>query len=652
MLKKYITGAIVLLLFIFSVSLARRQSDIFVSPEGNDINSGTKQHPVKSIQRGIDLVKPGSTVEILPGTYRETLTISDNSTFSWPLRLHGNTANGRGVILTGAEPASALIWSTCDSASCPGLPPAIARHVYTTTLNWAEPPTILIELVSNGSEHELIRARSPNPRVENPDKFHEFWWQATGTGQSQAILMDTTNLTGNVNVTGGRAFIVDGADRCGTFLYVRTVKTHNRTQGSLTMNAPIGALTYGNQENGISGYTKYFIDNAIGLLDSPGEWFYDNASQRLYVWPLEEKNPESLQVEIGRRDTGIHLNRSRVDIENITITTINDHDYFTSPTGAIVMNPNREINTIGLRHLSILFSGSGIMAEPDHDGSIRNIVIDSTTLRDISKSSISMTGLPENANSLKNVKIHGSNIGQAGFPFNEAAIAVTRSNNVRITGNTINNVASYGIHVTGYEKNNNTARDILIADNSVSHACQNASGCAAIKIFGGSFSDTRISNNAVHDQLGWSYCREAKDRLSGYGMGIFISNASGIRVSSNQSVKNSGAAYLAFTRQLPAMNNSFEDNLAQDSGMGIVLQGAQEDSDADPQANSTRHDYTTIMHNTLKNNQTALVLDPAHPRTVRISGNIYKNNIDALSSAGEIISTPSAILRIFPYWEE
>lgn len=642
-------------LFALSISLLLLipgQPHIFVSPYGNDSSTGTTSHPVKSIQQGIQLARNGGTVHILPGTYRETLRISQVSGSNRTLRLHAEIKGNERVVITGAEPSSRLEWDLCSASKCPGLPEEIRRHVYVTSLPWDESPTIINETLRDGSQQSLTRARSPNVQVEHPDKLHEFWWQATGQGQTQSALADRTHLIGAPDMKGGRALIMDGAQRCGTFLYARTVTAHDSARGTLTMDAPIGALTYGHQETGASQYTKYFVDNALGLLDTRGEYYYDSAAHALYLWPLEPENPNVLPIEIGKRDTGILLARSHVELDGITITAINDHDYFNAETGAVVFAPNMHAEAVRLLHMTISSSGNGIRANMQGGGKLRAITIDHADMSGISKLPVSFIGPLTDPDAVSGVRIVRSTITKSGFPFNESAIFVSRASRVRIEHNTVSDVASYGIHITGYEKTNTPSKNISVAGNTVIHACQNASGCAAIKIFGGSFTETTVRSNTVRDNLGWSYCQEATTGKPGYAMGIFISNASGVRVTDNTSFQNSGPAILAFTRQLPATDNIFIGNTARDSDIGIELQGSPEDADTDTQANATRHDNTVIMSNILSRNRIALSLDPANPSSVRVQSNIFRDNGAALSVGDITVTTPSAISALYPYWRD
>ncbi len=619
--KVWIAALLISVLFVGTYISLR--PTVFVSPTGNDQNDGTRSHPVQTIQRGVDLAKNGGTVLIAPGIYRETVTLSGKNSFSKSLTVRANTSKDERVILSGSEPSFLLDWQRCNASVCPNILPSIRNHVYIASLPWHEPPTTIIETTPDNTQHQLILARSPNEKIEDENKYHEFWWQASGRNASPSRLVDHTHLPAIPDVTGGRAFIMDGADRCGAFVYVRSIKKHSGVEGSITTDIPIGALTYGNQETGVGEYSKYFIDNAIGLLDSPGEWFYDRRDTNLYLWPLGEKDPATLPVEIGRKNTGIRIDRSRVTIDGIIIKNINDHDYFNRPTGAIVIAPNTTHITI--RNIETAYAGSGVLAQASDTQTIHHVRIEHASFHHVAKSPITFIGSTTNPQGLKNIYISKSNIRESGFPFNEPAIYITRASNVRIRDNHIQQTAGSGIHITGFEKSPAVVANVRISGNSIGRACQNASACAGLKIFGGTFTNVRISYNSIHDNLGWSFCQEATKGKKGEAIGIFISNAKGITVSHNQSLRNSSAAYLAFTRQFPTTDNKFVANLAAESLVGIALTGSGNDSDTNPRADATRHDNTKILRNILRGNITALDVDAANPSSLRIRGNVIKD---------------------------
>ena len=57
-------------LLLLSAVMPLWAKEYFVSPTGNDTAKGTKKAPFLTIQKGVDTLKPGDTLTILPGSYR------------------------------------------------------------------------------------------------------------------------------------------------------------------------------------------------------------------------------------------------------------------------------------------------------------------------------------------------------------------------------------------------------------------------------------------------------------------------------------------------------------------------------------------------------------------------------------------------------
>lgn len=645
----YIGFVWLLALVCMTILVATAHTSIYVSPNGNDAHAGTKKYPVKTITHALTLIPHGGTIQLLPGTYRETISLSETASTDRPITITGEPGK---VFLLGSEPSSQLTWNLCTQRTCPHISKAAQPYTYTAHIPWDENPSILAVRPSTIDIQMLNLARSPNTPTSINDKYHEFWWQPNNIQSSLTSIYDPQNTALLSDTSGGRTFVMDGADRCGTYMYVRTIKHHDPYTGTLTVDAPIGADTYGNQETGISKYSKYYIENAPGLLDEKGEWYFDPINRMIYVWPHTRENPSILPLEIGKRSIGLFISRSNVRINGLTIQTINDYLSSDAPSGAIVFDPNQIIKNIRIIDSSIGYSGYGIFAQPTTIGKLHNVRIHNANMQKITKSPLSFIGNADTTESVSHIVIDHSSITQSGFPFNEPGILIARASRLSIFGNLIHHVASYGIHITGYEKLPIVSTRITVSDNTIDHACQNSSGCAGLKFFGGTFSRTRANQNTIKNTLGWSYCQEKTQGVPGYGIGVFISNASGITLINNNSTNNSGPAFLGYTRQLPTIRNSFIQNTASRSQTGIALHGADGEVDTNASANNTRHTDTTISQNTFIHNATALDIDAATPQSIRIEKNIYKNNAAALSYRDTVISTPSAIHKLFPFWEK
>jgi hypothetical protein len=76
----------------------------------------------------------------------------------------------------------------------------------------------------------------------------------------------------------------------------------------------------GSGNPGLGWGSKYYVENKPSLLDTPGEWWYDAATGRLYLWPRTAGNPATQSIEISRRDHGFKLkNRSYTTLDGLTI---------------------------------------------------------------------------------------------------------------------------------------------------------------------------------------------------------------------------------------------------------------------------------------------------------------------------------------------
>ncbi len=85
--------------------------ELFVATSGDDANGGTPDRPFRTIQKGVDALRPGDTLTIRGGTYAEhvKLTVS-GSYFNRDIRIQA--ASGEEVILDGTDKASKAVFDT------------------------------------------------------------------------------------------------------------------------------------------------------------------------------------------------------------------------------------------------------------------------------------------------------------------------------------------------------------------------------------------------------------------------------------------------------------------------------------------------------------------------------------------------------------
>ena len=80
-----------LTLLCLTASSAVFCAEIYVSPKGNDANAGTADSPLKSVQKAVNKAKAGDTVKLLPGIFRENVTVSNKAgTAEKPITICGS----------------------------------------------------------------------------------------------------------------------------------------------------------------------------------------------------------------------------------------------------------------------------------------------------------------------------------------------------------------------------------------------------------------------------------------------------------------------------------------------------------------------------------------------------------------------------------
>ncbi|WP_263705748.1 DUF1565 domain-containing protein [Shouchella tritolerans] len=130
--------------------------DYYVSPPGKDTNPGTMNAPFASIQKAIELVKPGGTVFLMEGVYHQTVSINKSGSLDQgyiSLRnVEGQTAiiDGKGV----KQVEDGII--RIDNASYVRVEGIEIRHFYTSS---PDVTPVGIHVSGSGRNIEMIGNR-------------------------------------------------------------------------------------------------------------------------------------------------------------------------------------------------------------------------------------------------------------------------------------------------------------------------------------------------------------------------------------------------------------------------------------------------------------------------------------------------------------
>jgi hypothetical protein len=589
------------------------QGDLWVDGvHGHDAHDGmSPAQALRTIQRAANLATPGTVVHILPGVYRESVRPATSGTADKRVEFVAQPDAGR-VVVRGSEPSSALSWTRLETNEI-GLPAEVdPGSIYVTDLSsWGltQAPRFVLLLDGEGEvAARLPLAREPDWQVVHDWKYHEFWWAADGGSEPAACdpatdpaprtcdtasrsltqLTDRTtdtsqpgiepgNLTTLGDLTGATLVAIDTG--IGHYVYRRTIIDHDPVLGRVTVDE-ICEHDHDSGRPGLGWGSKYYVEGAPSLLDTPGEWWYDSASGKLYLWPPTNANPAELAIEISRRATGVTLTgRSYITLEGLTVEFFNEDAIRQRNADPQVSHSN------WLRKLTLRYANRGVMVRQwIRDDTPDTHTTDDFLLEDSEIAYIDTLALdftqgwagdsPEaffrpalyDTAILRN-SIH--HIGHRTDGDDATGSVIVFADRFRFEGNHVAHVGHNGVQFMravnqsaktyGLDPDEIRTGEILIRDNLFEKACELTTDCGALKISGGRpewgvhvFRDVLVTGNVFRDTIGWTYAAEQREHfqtgpsstVKGMGgAGLYIDMASGLHIYRNIAYNN---AYFGF----------------------------------------------------------------------------------------------------------
>ena len=265
-----------LILFVISLSFLKGQT-IYISPQGVDINPGTKGKPVLTIGRAQALARKlplGSSVEVvfangtyyLPETVRFT-SADNNQSVTYRAEQEGK------AILSGGSLLLRLKWAP-----------------YKNGIFVASVPlkTEIDQLYINSVRQRM--ARFPNA-VEGKNVFDT--WELNHKAPYDQDLDPLTP-----------ARIARWSNPKGGFIHAMHASLWGDMHWLIQGKNPDGSLDFvgGWQNNRPSKMHPVYrmVENIFEELDAPGEWFYDSKAGKLYYYPETGTDLRKAKVEIVR----------------------------------------------------------------------------------------------------------------------------------------------------------------------------------------------------------------------------------------------------------------------------------------------------------------------------------------------------------------
>jgi len=580
--------------------------ELWVDAEaGDDLAEGNAPGvPLRSLGMAAMLTSPGTLVHVAPGDYRESVVLPVSGEEDRPIRLVATGGRGTVAIL-GSNSASSVSWSPLADPTEIDLPPGVdTSSIWKADLSsWLlEGPPVFVVVRSSGSVTRLPLAREPDWQVATDWKHHEFWWAAEGGSavttcdpvadpdcdfddRSDRYLLDYNDdaepagiepgsLATLGDVTGAIMHVKDNWS--GHYTYRRLV-AETIEPGRVRLEALPEAYTEGcwfdhDPANPALGWnSKYFLEGLAKFMDTPGEWFFDEATEAIYVWTPDGSSPDALGVEISARDTGIDLTqRSYVELTDLDILLFEEQGVRISNGGA-----DRSYG-ITLSGLDIGWTTRGLYLGDDPgpgspDGSqIRSLVLRDSVVHDIESLAIftwSGSAVDFVRPGITSFIVYHDEFARIGFRDNEqgaVGMSFHLADHLLFEGNHVHDIAHNGVHFSsakttserGYDlaPEEILTGDILVTGNLFEDCVQNAADAGGLKFWGATsdrthvFRDTLVHDNVSRNNVGWAWVSEKRDNWTYHGkggMGYYIDYASGIHFFRNIAYANGLAGFMA-----------------------------------------------------------------------------------------------------------
>jgi L-rhamnose mutarotase len=288
-----------LLVYFLLFALAGNAADIYVSPNGSDANMGSKEKPLATVQAAIrkarnlrrlndESIKGGIHIIVSGGMYSvlETIVLrpEDSGTDDSPTWIEAapneQPVLSGGVMISGwkklVTPVAGLqkkyqqqIW-VADV-------PMVNGNLFNFRQLWVNDVKAVRAKSANGETmHRILNWNKqeaacviPTLGFQNLDKtksvelfIHQWWEIANLRIKKMQVMGDSTKL------------FFEQPER--------------KIQNEHPWPAPWLSKETGN--------SAFYLTNAIQFLDEPGEWYLDNAQQKIYYWPRSNENLAAAKV--------------------------------------------------------------------------------------------------------------------------------------------------------------------------------------------------------------------------------------------------------------------------------------------------------------------------------------------------------------------
>ncbi|WP_329536970.1 carbohydrate-binding protein (plasmid) [Streptomyces sp. NBC_01450] len=281
----------------------------YVSTAGSDTNPGTARSPFRTVQKCATTAVAGDTCLIASGTYRETVTPARSGTAS--ARITYRAAPGAHVVIDGSDPVTG--WSAVTASDL-------------SELQAADPTLAGSDFSAAASAGKIYRtgiALNPelpgNQLFVDGDMLGEAQWPYPGTDPTRPIYNSadsgTTDTLYDSALTQPAGYWTGARLTSHNWFVSETGTVTGSGVGSVTASGlPACVGLSPNQQN------LYSLTGKLQAFSHPGQWFYDDATHRLYIWTADSGSPTTHVIAAKQRNVAIDLSgRSYISVVGIGI---------------------------------------------------------------------------------------------------------------------------------------------------------------------------------------------------------------------------------------------------------------------------------------------------------------------------------------------
>ncbi|SFJ07896.1 right-handed parallel beta-helix repeat-containing protein [Planctomicrobium piriforme] len=532
-------------LFVVSASLCTAaENRFYVATDGNDqwtgklsaANAAKSDGPFATLARARDAVRQQKStsptdsflVLIRGGVYSVPSTLvlneQDSGTESAPI-IYKAFEQERPIFVGGKTITGWTVWKD--------------QILQANTREQGFPATPFTQLLLNGERQHL--ARYPNFDPENP--YGGGW--AYAAGKPVPMYVDVPNESLRVfSVEEKDARKWEHPERVEVFTFARYNWWNNIVRLASFDPVSRNVTLVGDCSYAVRPGDRYYFQNALEELDSPGEWYLDEATGIVYFWPPAPLAGQTVTAPTTR--TILALNKtSHVRFQGLTFECAEGTGISFSGTN------NCQIAACEVRSVGD-YNGSGIAISGGQKNSVFGCDVHHTGRDGISLSGGDRVTLTSAENSAENNYVHHVGV----FYKQGVGIALTGVGN-RATKNLIHDGPRMGIIFSG--------NNLLIDNNHIRHVNLETEDTGAVYTGGRDWISSRgtvIRNNYFHDILGYGRDHNGKWVSPHFAWGVYLDdNTGGVDVIGNVVARCSRAGiHLHNGRDNLIQNNMFLEN--------------------------------------------------------------------------------------------